>query len=71
MRLQAKSRNPSGSGICHKQNIKSLNEAYTENTVKYGRKNRRRRHPLSFRVWLAMAIAGALVANITYYILAN
>jgi hypothetical protein len=51
--------------------MKTLNEIYTENTVKYGRKNRRRRHPLSFRAWLAIAIAGAVAVNVTYYILAH
>jgi len=48
--------------------MKTLNEIYTENTVKHGRKNRRRRHPLTFRAWLVLAIAGAVVVNVTYYI---
>jgi hypothetical protein len=51
--------------------MKTLNEIYTQNTVKHGRKNRRRRHPLSFRAWLAIAIAGAVAVNVTYYILAH
>jgi hypothetical protein len=51
--------------------MKTLNEIYTENTLKYGRKNRRRRHPLTFRAWLALALAGAVVVNVTYYIIAN
>jgi len=51
--------------------MKTLNEIYTENTVKYGGKNRRRRQPLTFRAWLALALVGAVVVNVTYYILAH
>jgi hypothetical protein len=51
--------------------MKTLNEKYTENALKYGRRNRRRRHPLTFRAWLAIAIAGAVVVNVAYYILAH
>jgi len=50
--------------------MKTLNEIYTQNTLKYGRKNRRRRNKLS-RAWLAIAIVGAVVVNVTYYILAH
>ena len=49
--------------------MKTLNEKYIENTLKYNRRNRRRRHPLSFRAWLAMAVAGAVVVNVIYFIL--
>ena len=51
--------------------MKTLNEKYTENVLKYNRPNRRRRHPLSFRAWIALAMAGAVAVNVAYFIVTH
>jgi hypothetical protein len=49
--------------------MKTLNEKYTENVLKHNRRNRRRRRPLTFRAWIALAVAGVVVVNVAYFIL--